>query len=349
MIHILDGMSRRCETNSVNCVKRLTWTTLVLVGALSGCRGDAPTSSDVDLRSPSYAKGGGGSGGGGGGTGAAPSVNAVAPSSAVQDTTIDVTISGSGFTSGARAVWSLQGDTSLVHVKSTKYVSSTQLVAQILVPATAPVASYDVEVLLRDGKKGVGAELFEVLQGDPWTTFHFPLDDGALSVKSDGLYTSGGYSTYENGVCGVSSKIFASEAASNSGDAIMQTTNARSGGGKCATPRKLTLSYPDAVTETVGVFMNVRQVQNTTFAIPIGQTARRSFAIQTPRCEQLLWSGERQGVPIAADSVLVTRLGADSWRVQTQPPPNNRASCRLTGEIYEMTADFIITADRPLP
>ena len=344
MIRIVEGTAGKSVTRYA---RQLTWTAVVLLGSVAGCRGDAPTSSEIELGSPSLAKGGGGSGGGGGG-GTAPTVSAVAPSAAVQDTTVDVTISGSGFTSGARAVWSLGGDTTQVHVKSTKYVSSSQLVARIIVPATAPVASYDVEVLLKDGKKGVGAELFEVLQGDPFTTFHIPLDDGGLSVKSDRLFTSGGYSAYANGMCGVESNIFATTAGSNSGDAIMQTGNARSGDRTCV-PRKLTLSYPDAVTETVSVFMNVRRVQNTTFAIPIGQTVKRSFAIQTPRCEQLLWSGERQGVPIAADSVLVTRIAADTWRVQTQPAPNNRASCRLNGQVYPMSADFTITADRPLP
>ena len=348
MIRIVDVATRGWGTERV---KGLVWTALVLVAAVAGCRGDSPTGSGVDLRDPSFAKGGSGAGGGGGGGGgAAPTVDAVAPTSAAQDTTIDVTISGTGFTSGARAVWSLGGDTTQVHVKSTKYVSSTQLVARIIVPAAAPVASYDVEVYLKDGKKGVGAEMFEVLEGDPTAVFQLPLDDATLAVRSDRLYVTGAYSFYGNGVCGVHSKIFATTAASNSGDAIMHTNNAKFTDRKCAAyPREVTLTYSDGVTESSPVFMNVRGVQNTTYAIPIGATVKRSFAIQSPRCEQLLWSGERQGVPIAADSVLVTRLASDTWRVQTQPPPNDRASCRLSGEIYHMSVDFIITTDRPLP
>ena len=81
-----------------------TWTAVVLLGSVAGCRGDAPTSSEIELGSPSLAKGGGGSGGSGGG-GTAPTVSAVAPWAAVQDTTVEVSISGSGFSSGARAVW----------------------------------------------------------------------------------------------------------------------------------------------------------------------------------------------------------------------------------------------------
>ena len=117
-------------------------------------------------------------------------------------------------------MWSLGGDTTKVHVKSTKYVSSSQLVAQIIVPPTAPVASYDVQVLLREGKKGVGAELFEVLEGTPWAAFHFPLDDGLLAVQSDHLYINGAYSAYTNDVCGVRSLIFTGELP-GSGDATM--------------------------------------------------------------------------------------------------------------------------------
>jgi hypothetical protein len=186
--------------------------------------------------------------------------------------------------------------------------------------------------------------------GDPTATFYFPLADGALSVKSDGLFGNGTFSLYANGVCGVHSKIFATTAASNSGDAIMHTNNPKFSDRKCAAyPRTLTLAYSDGVSETVPVFMNVRQIENTTYAIPVGTTVKRSFAIQTARCEQLLWSGVRQGVPIDADSVFVTRVAADTWRVQSQPAPNDRASCAANGQTYTMSVDFTIVSSRALP
>ena len=185
---------------------------------------------------------------------------------------------------------------------------------------------------------------------DPTATFYFPLADGALSVKSDGLFENGTYSLYANGVCGVHSKIFATTAASNSGDAIMHTNNPKFSDRKCASyPRTLTLAYSDGVNETAPVFVNVRQIQNTTYSIPVGATVKRSFAIQSPRCEQLLWSGVRQGTPIDADSVWVTRVAADTWRVQSQAAPNDRASCAANGQTYHMAVDFTVVASRPLP
>ena len=107
-------------------------------------------------------------------------MTAANPAQAPQDTTLDVTVTGTGFTTGARAVWALNGDTTLVHVKSTKRVSDTQLVASLIIPANAPTASYDIQVYLVGGKKGVGAELFTVTLPDPTTTFWFPLADAAL-------------------------------------------------------------------------------------------------------------------------------------------------------------------------
>src|SRR5688572_16853057 len=112
----------------------------VLLGIMVGCEADAPTSAAVVVESASLAKGGPGGSSGGGST-VAPTVGSVAPTAAAQDTILDVDIFGSGFTNGAAATWSLAGDTTRVHVKSTRFVSSTQLTARIEVPSTAPVAS----------------------------------------------------------------------------------------------------------------------------------------------------------------------------------------------------------------
>ena len=324
----------------------------VLLGVMVGCEADAPTSAAVVVESASLAKGGPG---GGGGSTVAPTVGSVAPTAAAQDTILDVDIFGSGFTNGAAATWSLAGDTTRVHVKSTKFVSSTQLTARIEVPSTAPVASYDIVVMLIGGKKGVGAELFEVLLGDPTATFLLPTADAALGLRSDGLFTSGASSVYANGVCGVKGKIFATGAA-NSGDATLQTNNPTFSDRKCASyPRKMTLAFSDGVAETIPIFMNVRQVQNTVAWIPVGATVKRAFAInptQRTRCDILIWSRERQsdpGVEFPGDSVLVTRMAADTWRVQTQPYPDNRAYCTTLDRSFNMSLDFTIVTNRPLP
>ncbi len=99
--------------------------------------------------------------------GSGPSVNSTNPSYAHRDTTLDVHVLGNGFSSGATAVWSLGGDTTRVHVNRTTYVGSGELIANITIPAGAPLATYDVAVTLRTGKKGVGSELFEVTTAEP--------------------------------------------------------------------------------------------------------------------------------------------------------------------------------------
>jgi hypothetical protein len=319
--------------------------TIVVLVASAGCEADSATSARVEVRSVSLAKGGGS-----GGTSGTLAVTSTAPASTRQDTIVDVHVYGSGFTSGAAATWSLAGDTTKVHVQSTKFVSSGQLVARIVVPTNAPVASYDVAVALIGGKKGVGAELFAVTPGDPTATFLFPLDDASLNVKSDRIASDGTYSAYTNGYCGVEAKIFATTEFSNSGDATLSMGNARKGTG-CVAPRHITVVFPDGLTATMASFDNLRQVENTTYAIPVGSTVKRAFhlGMSSTRCDGLAWSNLAGGVGVPGDSVLVTRTAADTWHVQSQPAPNNRAWCKPNGPTYNMAVDFTLRSARPLP
>lgn len=312
------------------------------LGAIAACESDSPTSAPVIVESASFAKGGPG---GGGST--APTVGSVAPTAAAQDTTIDVNIFGAGFTNGAAATWSLNGDTTKVHVKSTKFVSSTQLVARISVPVDAPVARYDVVVMLIGGKKGVGAELFEVTLGDPKTDFYFPPPTSSLSLRGDGNVIQG-TDAYASGVCGVDSKIFVSN---GGGDATLSTSNPRFSDRKCAAyPRKLMVSYADGVIETGTTFINVRALAQPSSPHPLNATVKRGLAVNLgTRCDRLLFASERDGTPVDGDSVNVTRVAANTWRVQTQPFPYNRAYCFKTGASYYLSVDFTIVADRDLP
>lgn len=316
----------------------------ILALLILACGPDAPLGTPLP-REASLAKGGGGAGG-------PLTVTSTSPASAPQDTTLDVVVNGSGFERGAKASWALAGDTTKVHVVATRFVSASQLVATVLVPAGAPVASYDVQVTLSTGKKGVGAELFDVTPGDPRATFSYPLADAGLALASDGHYGDGTWSHYSHGVCGVSSKIFATTAASNSGDATMQTDNPNYRDRKCAAyPRKVTLRFPDAVSETFTVFTNLRQLQNTTYAIAIGATVKRAYGLSgSARCGQLRWGivGSPNG-PAEGDSVLVTRLDASTWQVETQPAPNDQARCYQTGELLTMPVKFRVTSSYPLP
>lgn len=317
----------------------------VVLLSLVSCRADAPTSIRP-LDGLSLAKGGSGSGGGG----AAPTVTATDPAFTVRDTTLDVTVFGTGFTTGAKATWSVAGDTSQVHVKSTKVVSSTQLVARIAVPAGAAVASYDVEVTLSNGKKGVGAEMFEVLLGDPAASFWLPTDDPSLSLQSDGAFLDGNFSVYASGVCGVNSKIFATASASNSGDAIMHTNNPASKDRRCAEyPRRILITYGPGDTQATPTFLNVREIANTSYRIPVGETARRALRMNDARCDGLVFIGQVDGVVTGADSVNVTRTASDTWVVESRPFPDNRAYCRATGQMYHISVRFKVVASHPLP
>ena len=287
-----------------------------------------------------------------GGGGVAPTVTSALPSAAFQDTTIDVRVFGSGFSTGAKAAWSLNGDTTQVLVKSTKVVSANELVAKIAIPTGATAATYDVVVTLSNGKKGVGAEKFEVLLGDPLSSFAFPTDDAGLGLRSDGQFASSASSVYANGVCGVNSRIFATGAASGSGDAVMGTSNPRSKDRKCAAyPRTITVDYGDGVVQTGPVFMNVREIANETFQIPIGGTALRVLRVESgSRCSWLAWT-EQVGETNTngGDRVIVTRLDATTWLVESQPYPNNQAYCVGTGQLFHIAVRFTISADRPVP
>jgi hypothetical protein len=314
---------------------------IVVVVASAGCQADSATSARVEIRSVSLAKGGGTSG--------TLAVTSTAPTSAKQDTTVDVNVYGSGFSNGAAATWSLAGDTTQVHVSSTKYVSSTQLVARVVVPAGAPIASYDVVVMLIGGKKGVGAELFAVTQGDAAATFLFPLDATGVNVTGDGAFTDGVNTVYTDGVCGVWAPFFVS----GSGDATYSTNSPKSKDLRCASwPRRIRLTFPDGFSEMTYTGTNLRQIEKATFIIPIGATVKRALHMGTgesTRCTGIVWSSDEYGTPLGGDSVLVTRTAEDTWHVQSQPFPNNRVHCKPSGTVYNMAIDFTVRSSRPLP
>jgi hypothetical protein len=98
----------------------------------------------------------------------APTVTATTPAEAPRDTTLDVQITGSGFDPGSVAAFTLGGvSDSRVRVNRTRYVKSTQVVANVTIAADAVASMYDVAVTTAGGKKGIGTELFAVeLRGE---------------------------------------------------------------------------------------------------------------------------------------------------------------------------------------
>lgn len=93
-----------------------------------------------------------------------PTVSTAVPDNAPQDTTLEVRVLGTGFDQGSRVDLALAGvpDPINVHTNSTRFVTSTELVANITISPTATEARYDVIVTAATGKKGIGTERFLV-------------------------------------------------------------------------------------------------------------------------------------------------------------------------------------------
>jgi hypothetical protein len=282
-------------------------------------------------------------------SGTGPTVTATSPDTAVQDTTLDVQVSGSGFDAGSQAQWLLNGVADpRVRTNSTRYVSRSSLIANITIAIDAVPASYDVAVTTSTGKKGIGTELFVIEPRDPTATWKIPLADAGLGFASDGLKGDGTYSVYANGVCGVTGKIFATASGSNTGDATIQTSKVKN----CT--RRFTLRYPDA-SESVLSFNNLLQLENTQFSIPVGTHLNRRLIVNPgaitnnpSRCGRLLF-GVNGTVGPGSDSVTVTRIDASTWQVQSQAAPNNHAYCENNGQLYPMPVSFIVVSSSPVP
>lgn len=185
---------------------------------------------------------------------------------------------------------------------------------------------------------------------DPTATWLIPLDDAGLALRSDGngIYSVGTNSVYANGICGVSTRIFATTGGSNSGDATLQTGKARN----CT--RQFVLRYPDAATESVLTFNNLNILQNTGYSIPVGTTVKRRLIVapgailnNPSRCGRVLF-GPNGTVGPGSDSLNVTRIDAQTWQVQSHPD-SNLAFCEDTGELYPMPVKFVIVSSAPLP
>lgn len=194
---------------------------------------------------------------------------------------------------------------------------------------------------------------------DPSATWGIPLDDGSLAVRSDRQFGDGTYSLYTNGVCGVTTTIFATTASSPtpSGDAVLETSYPK--GKSCG--RTVTMVYPDGGQETLATFSNLNQLQSpeASTIIPVGQTSLRRLIIgfnatllsnpTSGRCGRVIF-GDNGQVGAGSDKLLVTRLSPTTWHVQSQPAPNNRAYCENLNTIYDnMNVDLMIVSSYPLP
>lgn len=214
---------------------------------------------------------------------------------------------------------------------------------------------------------------------DPTATFYIG-NDASYNLRGDALaaYLEGGMSAfagssrYQDGECGVGSKVFASP--SGSGDAIMNS--ASSSARQCvAYPRKVTITYarigangvttPEG-TVSVKTFMNVRQLEQAAYNgspavyIPAGFGAYRKLNIgdDGAKCGSngsisiAFVPKTNSGIVTGADEVWVFRNTADTWTVSTDTDTvdpttgvtthHDKAYCAGTGALYHMPVHFTV-------
>lgn len=160
--------------------------TVMAMLAMTGCQDQTPT--DPTVTGIALKPGGGG--------GKGPKVESTDPTSAPQETTLDVQVFGSSFDDGSEVTFTIDGTPSdLVQTNSTTFVSDKQLTANITIDLNAIEELYDVEVLSFRGRKGIGADLFSVTKkGGPGVKTYTINDLGegfAADINDAGLIVGG--------------------------------------------------------------------------------------------------------------------------------------------------------------
>ena len=304
-------------------------TIVALTSFALACGPDAPsTGPQPTVDNPLFAKASG-----------SPTVKSANPDSSMQGTTLDVHVFGTGFESGAAATWQLNGvaNPNKVRTNATTVVSSTELVANITIADTANVASWDVQVALVGGKKGIGTELFAItskpnspITGTPpsgarWVfgTLGTAIDAvGTVTLQPAGVFGDGldvdgvavGSQTdsfvgavsgsYQDAHCGLALRIYWWDSQIASGNATLDPS--LSIPSSCGS-RTYNVKRGSTVNSVLG-FVNVRQVMQLALNASRRQIIR--FRVELPSCTRLT-----VGTPAADDftatsgGVRVTRVG----------------------------------------
>jgi hypothetical protein len=263
-------------------------------------------------------------------------VTSTLPSEAPQDTTLDVAINGSGFDAGSHASFELQGVVDdRVHVNSTHYVKSTQVVANVTIALDAIVSQYDVAVTTSSGKKGIGTDAFTV-------TPHNALPAWTIDATQSGNFAGDGRGDYVSGQCGMTGEIFYANhdpATGTGGDVTLGNISAGSTG--CA---------PRAITATLnGVSLNVPFIAIRTIVnLAVGASRTQNFVAQVngdPKsCTRLGWWTVADGG--AGGQIVVTRTASDTWTATTTGPSRCfyfRGNTRIWGTTFtNVVASFVI-------
>jgi hypothetical protein len=121
---------------------------MLLAGALLGGCGDAPGRQVTEPDLPPAV------------------VSGAFPWDAAQGETVEVRITGTGFTTGDALVWERNGSAAPgITVQQTTLLSDSVLVATVHIAPTAIAQTYDISVRSGDRRRGVGTEVFNVLHG----------------------------------------------------------------------------------------------------------------------------------------------------------------------------------------
>ena len=117
-----------------------------------------------------------------------PVVSSTDPTSAPQDTTLNVAVAGSDFDRGSRVDLVLDGvPTDKVRTNSTTFVNSKKLIANVSIAVDAVPDRYDVLVTTSKGKRGIGIELFEVTLRQGRTNLYTVTFGGDLEGSVSGV------------------------------------------------------------------------------------------------------------------------------------------------------------------
>jgi len=214
-------------------------------------------------------------------------------------------------------------------VKSTTVLGPDRIKATIEVPSTAPIAIYDVEVTLTNGKKGVGAEMFAVKPRGPAPQYgvDYSITDAGLSLQSDGK------GLYRDGVCGVVALYSINIALYPSNGRIPKSQKVECIG---VAPRTITvtlalrhISDDPHLDETVSP--SVYSVGNINVAFgPNLATIINATTNGTTICGTLGLRFTATGFP-GSNHTVRDDLGGGLWHVYTSPWPDNKAYCENNG------------------
>ena len=313
---------------------------VVLTAVIFGCESNDPVVVDDAL--VMLAKGG---------SKGPPKVKEAIPPWGEQETTLDVRVLGSGFDHGSVATFTLNGTpTAKVRTNSTAFIGGTELLANVTISVDAVIDLYDVEVMTKRGKKGIGADLFRVVAkssggkpaGDPPIAVLFT-EAEEHNIRGDGR------GTYENG-CNVSAKFNLEDAILNLLGGIKKKDQAA-----CGDPRSIHVQFPDVAVEDSPdskkgwfremFFMNVDHVENVTQAE--GTVLRKATFGYMGCALGLKFDPAQSTADFTVNDVEVTWVGDNRWTVRTQAFPNNVAVCIPSGgdverEYYRMAFEITV-------